>query len=248
MCDELNFENDPNPWAAIKDGNYVLENEKDAAKHEQYQFHTDLPPQPFQGNPEAPIWILMLNPGYSEKTDQYPVSDADYYKKHDDRRKAMLAQLTFSPPKEKNHWHYVLDNEDRNYSKNWFKEHFFKDMGIDENNVDKNIFILQACGYASEKFNGNLNKMTKSFPHMEYAQELARWGLKNGKKIVIARCKDYWLNVLEAEKYPENFNNIYFFSSPRNISFSAGNIINWYESQLLKENSAAKLQVIIKNQ
>ena len=107
MCDELNFENDPNPWAAIKDGNYVLENEKDAAKHEQYQFHTDLPPQPFQGNPEAPIWILMLNPGYSEKTDQYPVSDADYYKKHDDRRKAMLAQLTFSPPKEKNHWHYA---------------------------------------------------------------------------------------------------------------------------------------------
>ena len=249
MCDELNFENNPNPWAAIKDGNYVLENEKDAAKHEQYQFHTDLPPQPFQGNPEAPIWILMLNPGYSEKTDQYPVSDADYYKKHDTRREAMLNQLTFASPAQTNHWHYVLDNSENNFSRKWFEDHFFnKDMGITADNVDNKIFILQACGYASEKFNGNLNTMVKSFPHMKFAQELARCGLKNGKKIVIARCKDYWLNVLEAEKHPENFNNIYFLSSPQNISFSAGNIVNWYEYQLLKENSAAKLQVIIKNQ
>ena len=248
MSLELQDFPEDNPWAAIKDGYYVLENEKDAAKHEQYQFHTDLPPQPFQGNPDAPIWILALNPGYSEKTDKYPVPDAEYYKNHDERRKAMLDQLKFQ--KSGDHWHYVLDNEDGNYSKEWFKEHFIKkkDMGLDENNVDENIFILQAFGYASEKFNGNLNKMVESFPHMNFAQELARWGLKNGKKIVIARCKDYWLNVLETEKHPENFNNIYFFSSPRNISFSAGNIINWYEYQLLKENSAAKLQVIIKNQ
>ena len=251
MCDELNFENNPNPWAAIKDGNYVLENEKDAAKHEQYQFHTDLPPQPFQGNPEAPIWVLSLNPGYSEKTDKYPVPDVEYYKNHEERKKAMLLQLTFSQPAENNHWHYVLDNEDGNYSKKWFMDHFIKnrDMGLDVGNIDKNIFILQAFGYASEKFNGNLNTMVKSVPHMTFAQELARWGLKNGKKIVIARCKDYWLDILrKSEYFSEKKENIYFLSSPQNISFSAENIVNWYEYQLLKENSAAKLQVIIKNQ
>lgn len=253
MSLELQDFPEDNPWAAIKDGNYVLETEKDAAKHEQYQFHTDLPPQPFQGNPEAPIWILMLNPGYSEKTDQYPVSDADYYKKHDDRRKAMLAQLTFSPPKEKNHWHYVLDNEDRNYSKNWFKEHFFKDMGIDENNVDKNIFILQACGYVSEKFNGDLNKMTKSFPHMEYAQKLARWGLNHGKIIVIARSCTYWQNVLEIEKKSQEIQkNVYFLSSNMNIVFSSNNILNWAKEQSNvpreqnKKESVEKLKEIIK--
>jgi hypothetical protein len=60
-------------------------------------------------------------------------------------------------------------------------------MGLTLENVDKKIFILQACGYASEKFNGDLKKMTTDFPHMKFAQELARWGLRNGKKIVIAR-------------------------------------------------------------
>ena len=147
MCDELNFENNPNPWAAIKDGNYVLENEKEAAQNKQYKFHTDLPPQPFQGNPDAPIWILALNPGYSEKTDKDPVPDVWYYKNHEERRKAMLNQLKFK--KSGKHWHYVLDNEDGNYSKEWFKKHFFKDMGIDENNVEHS-----ACSkpvYSSEE-------------------------------------------------------------------------------------------------
>lgn len=241
MCDELKIFLEKNPWEKIKDKCYVLENEKKAAPNEQYQFHTDLPPQPFQGNPEAPIWILMLNPCYSK-------DDKEYYEKETERKEAMLNQLSFTPPKEENHWHYVLDNSENNFSRKWFEDHFFnKGLGITADNVDNKIFILQAVGYASEKFNGNLNKMVESFPHMKFAQKLARWGLNHGKIIVIARCKDYWLNVLEAEKHPKNFNNIYFFSSPQNISFSAGNIVNWYEYQLLKENSAAKLQVIIKN-
>lgn len=237
------IENNPNPWATIKDRSYVLENEKNAAGNEQYKFHTDLPPQPFQGNPDAQIWILMLNPCYS-------LDDEKYYNNEENRLNAMLNQLTFSEPETGNHWHYVLDNAENNFSRRWFEKRFItnKDMGITADNVDQKIFILQACGYASEKFNDNLHKMVKYFPHMEYAQKLARWGLNYGKRIVIARCKDYWLNVLDAKKHPENFNNIYFFSSTQNLSFSAGNIVNWYEYQLLKENSAAKLQVIVKNQ
>ena len=31
-----------------------------------YFIHTSLLPQPFIGNPEAPIWILNQNPGYCE--------------------------------------------------------------------------------------------------------------------------------------------------------------------------------------
>ena len=240
-----------NPWRKIREKLYILKNEQKSVNELSYMLHTELPPQPFQGNPDAPIWFLALNPGYSKQTDKYPESDADYYKNHKDRREAMLAQLTFSPPKEKNHWHYVLDNEDGNYSKKWFMDHFIKnrDMGLDVGNIDKNIFILQAFGYASDTFNGNLNKMVKSFPHMVYAQNLARWGLAHDRKIVIARCKDYWLDILrKSEYFSEKKENIYFLSSPQNISFSAGNIINWYEHQLLKENSAAKLRVIIKNQ
>lgn len=252
MSDELEkfLKENTNPWKKIQEPYYILEDEKEAAQNKQYKIHTELPPQPFQGNPEAPIWVLSLNPGYSEKTDKYPVPDVEYYKNHEERKKAMLLQLTFSQPAENNHWHYVLDNEDGNYSKKWFMDHFIKnrDMGLDIGNIDKNIFILQAFGYASDTFNGNLNKMVKSFPHMVYAQNLARWGLAHDRKIVIARCKDYWLDILrKSEYFSEKKENIYFLSSPQNISFSAENIVNWNEYQQIKKKSADGLKKIIKN-
>jgi hypothetical protein len=251
MCKRKSWRKIRNPWKKIKDKCYVLENEKEAAQNEQYQFHTDLPPQPFQGNPEAPIWFLALNPGYSEETAKYPVNDVAYYRSHSDRRRAMLGQLKFK--KKGKHRHYILDNEDVNYSKDWFKEHFFKDMGLDEKNVDDKIFILQAFGYASEKFNGNLNTMVKSFPHMVYAQKLARWGLNHGKIIVIARSCTYWQNVLEIEKkHQEIQKNVYFLSSNMNIVFSSNNILNWAKEQSNvpreqnKKESVEKLKEIIK--
>lgn len=253
MCDELKIFLEKNPWAAIKDGSYGLENEKDAAGNEQYQFHTDLPPQPFQGNPEAPIWILMLNPCYSK-------DDKEYYEKETERKEAMLNQLSFTPPKEENHWHYVLDNSEKNFSRKWFDERFIKnkDMGITADNVDDKIFILQACGYASEKFDSDLNKMTKSFPHMRFAQELARWGLRHGKTILIARSRKYWLEVLQSAMKEKNFSDIYCFCSYLNLSFSSGNIISYErvkkgwnskdEYRKFKQESAQELKKIIENQ
>ena len=241
MCDNLTdfLENNQNPWDKLAEACYVLDNENDVAGNKEYDLHTDLPPQPFQGNPKAPVWILLLNPGYNK-------DDKIYYSENKDRRAAILAQLKFKKIAEK-HWHYVLDNEENNPSRQWFEKHCLNEgMGITADNADDKIFILQALGYASEKLDGNLSKMANSFPHMLFAQKLARWGLKNGKKIVIARCKYYWLDVLDAEKHPENFHNIYFLSSPHNVSFSAGNIVNWYKYQQLKENSAAKLQLAVK--
>lgn len=252
MCEQLNsFLNDnPNLWAAIKDGDYVLKNEKEKA--ELYGFHIDLPPQPFQGNPEAPIWILMLNPCYSK-------DDKEYYETERKRKNAILNQLKFE--KNGNHWHYVLDNAKNNFSRDWFEKRFItnKDMGLTLENVDKKIFILQACGYASEKFNGDLKKMTTDFPHMKFAQELARWGLANGKTIVIARSKDYWQNVLNIEIKSENIRkNVYFLCSYLNLSFSSGNIISYEKYKcgwkskkeycMFKQESAQELKNIIENQ
>ena len=239
-----------NPWRKIREKLYILKNEQKSVNELSYMLHTELPPQPFQGNPDAPIWILALNPGYSEKTDKYPVPDVWYYKNHEERRKAMLNQLKFK--KSGKHWHYVLDNEDGNYSKEWFKKHFFKDMGIDENNVDKNIFILQALGYASESFNGDLNKITEAFPHMRFAQKLARWGLRHGKKIVIARSNEYWQNILKIDRKNKKIQqNVYFLSSYMNIVFTSNNILNWAKEQAgmpreqNKSESAAELKKII---
>ena len=52
---------------------FVLDSDRDAinkyqeknATNEKKRLHLELIPQPFQGNPRAPVWLLMLNPGYS---------------------------------------------------------------------------------------------------------------------------------------------------------------------------------------
>lgn len=44
-------------------------------RDENYKICDDAYPQPYIGNPEAPIWILMLNPSYSI-IDQYEMADA----------------------------------------------------------------------------------------------------------------------------------------------------------------------------
>ena len=36
-------------------------------RYEALHLRTSLIPQPFVGHPKAPIWILMLNPGYSSR-------------------------------------------------------------------------------------------------------------------------------------------------------------------------------------
>ena len=57
----------------LSDLNFVLDSDaKSIAEYqeknktnERKRLHLELLPQPFQGDPRAPIWLLMLNPGYS---------------------------------------------------------------------------------------------------------------------------------------------------------------------------------------
>jgi type I restriction-modification system DNA methylase subunit len=60
----------------LKNGLYALEEEQNAVyefnqNHKNHPLFTGLPPQSFQGNPKAPVWILMLNPCYSENDEKY---------------------------------------------------------------------------------------------------------------------------------------------------------------------------------
>ncbi len=43
---------------------------------EDFQLHRDIMPQPFIGNPCAPVWVLLTNPGYSE-ADVYDLKSVD---------------------------------------------------------------------------------------------------------------------------------------------------------------------------
>ena len=52
-------------FALDSDGDLIKEYQKRNNANEEKRLHLELLPQPFQGDPRAPVWLLMLNPGYS---------------------------------------------------------------------------------------------------------------------------------------------------------------------------------------
>jgi hypothetical protein len=92
-----------NPWEALKikkghsaDTEYVLAADKAlvskmaASVQEEQRLHLDLYPEPFTGNPAAPIYLLNLNPGYhaQDKADmalihQYALANLKHESKGD---------------------------------------------------------------------------------------------------------------------------------------------------------------------
>lgn len=57
-------------FALDSDTNSIEEYQEKNKTNERKRLHLELLPQPFQGNPRAPIWLLMLNPSYSN-VDRY---------------------------------------------------------------------------------------------------------------------------------------------------------------------------------
>ena len=52
-------------FALDSDAKSIAEYQEKNKTNERKRLHLELLPQPFQGDPRAPIWLLMLNPGYS---------------------------------------------------------------------------------------------------------------------------------------------------------------------------------------
>ena len=70
-----------NPWSEFKDNpkqdNFVLDAERtiinkfNESASDNHRVHTDIMPAPFMGNVfEAPVLLLLLNPGYTEEEER----------------------------------------------------------------------------------------------------------------------------------------------------------------------------------
>ena len=188
--------------------------------------HLEIPPQPWQGNPDAKMWILLTNPGYNPLDSQFYSTSA--------HREATLSQLQFKCSGE--HWHYVVNPEYRkwkseddkdNYSWTWFRDRFVKQVKKvlrirdDEKAfqfLDENIFLLQSFGYASEGSQGDLFPL-RFHSQARFIRKLLKWGVDNGKSMYIMRSDAIWQYWLDDEKdicaQLEKDNRLFINPSPR---------------------------------
>lgn len=254
MCEVKSWETIEDPWAEkfVKEStDFVLEEDKDAVrnyndKNPENQIHLEYPPQPFQGSPEAKIWLLALNPGWAEL-------DSSFYSDCNNRN-AILKQLAFDEPDDQCYWHYVMNPKytcKNSYSRQWFEKYIFKPFCRDflqdekkyDDNVkikilDKTLFILQLSGYASANVS---NKTLKALgiteqknKHIEFVKTLLQWGVDNKKKFIISRPEAVWEQLFGEENIGtlKKGNRLFVTSSKRALYFSKNNLLLWQDRNL----------------
>lgn len=241
------WNNIENPWNG--GGISVIENEL-RGEHNQliakYKLEVEkCPPQPYQGTPNAEIWVLLANPRYLAGKVGKDAGDDSVWSDLG-RRKTYEELLKFNKPKDGEYYNYILnDTFDGYYGRTWFidrfigenkllsskeeKEALFGKFGETQKvdacwSIDKRFFLLQAFAYASNDCQEIPSPDV--FKHMEFNQKLLRWALTHGKIVVIGRAAKYWNGIIESVSERDE-SKIFVMLNPRNVSFSDGNIITY---------------------
>lgn len=168
----LREENGDNPWIGCRSAwngirdDYILPEDRDSfaawnnsVRDPRHKLRADILPQPFVGNPSAPVWVLMRNPGLAA-LDYYDLVSVDNYDeyRHDldadswgnisdqylqhreslaDRRECVLRQFSFDRQREEEF--YLLKDIFNTYTDvhgnvqggyQWYKRYFLCHGGL----------------------------------------------------------------------------------------------------------------------
>lgn len=212
---------------------YFQNNGKDEKWKEANKLHLELIPEPFEGNPEAPIYLLGGNPGYGEEGNEWHIKE-DYL--------AIMSE-TLSHKYQANQYNPTdfafFDERLAEYGgTKWWKGHI-----ADE--IKDKIFNIEFFAYHSTKADGLKGffnpKKDQSKPiciSNQYADQLIYRAIVNKKIIIITRFEKYWL---ERIKKLEEYDNLYILLNHQIATVKEGNIIEYKKYKDLKSDSWSDL-------
>ena len=210
-------------------------NPKDDKWRKANELHLELIPEPFEGNPEAPIYLLGGNPGYGEEGNEWHIKE-DYL--------AIMSE-TLSHKYQANQdnptdFAFFDKRLDGYGGTKWWKGHIAAEI------KDK-IFNIEFFAYHSTKADGlkgffsQIAKKGQSKPTCisnQYADQLIYRAIENKKIIIITRFEKYWLERIEnLEKY----DNLYILLNHQIATVKKDNIIEYKKYKDLKSNSWSDL-------
>jgi hypothetical protein len=167
------------------------------------RINTHLLPEPFHGNPNAPVVVLLLNPGINGDEEQFHKS------------KDFAAALKESISAKSNGMHFHLTGKWQGPGFAWWAKACKSLLGIPE--LHRKILSVEFSPYHSKKFaHGHLR-----MPSQDYSFHLVRKAIERGAVIVCMRGEKYWLGSI-----PElaNYKRFLKLNNPRSASLSARNL------------------------
>lgn len=222
-----------NPWTKInlKEDNKILQIDQDIISEHNEKYSQDTRkqvseidyPEPFLGNPESSIYILLGNPGKSnkEKKDIEIIQNGlerNIQKNLNHDFQNIEYPLYFLDPKFRKHSGYNWWN---NAFKNLILDDKKKECELKRKALSNNIFIVELYGYHSKNSQKRLINNKKKLKSIDYSYFLVDKAIKENKIIIIARSISTWLQKVENLK---NYDNCYYLGNNRGIKFSKNTI------------------------
>lgn len=181
-------------------------------------------PEPFQGNPLAPIVLLGLNPGWSSE-------DAAVHSQPHFARllRANLVHENAQFP------FYLLGPDVKGPGRQWWERRLSQLLASAPREVVcQKILCIEYFPYHSVRFAHHRLKV----PSQEYGFHLAREAIRRNAVVIVMRSRRLWEVALpELASYPRT----YFLRSPRNITVSRNNCPAGFDDVLSALGVASEL-------
>jgi hypothetical protein len=200
-----------NPWTTLRDKEFVFNDDlrlirehNAKCKSSDHKINLNVFPEPFIGNPNAPLWLLNLNPGFVKKDLRHTPETIAMQK-----RSAALKADDF--------W-YLDERYKSAAGHGWWTQKLGELIdGYTVDQVKKNVFCVELFPYHSKKWRST----TKSLlPSQQFTLELVKHAVAEGKKFIIMRQFLNWLRLvkdLERARYT-------CLRSPQNGAISRRNL------------------------
>jgi len=190
-----------NPWKnlkADKSGKYIsnIDREKIPALEkeiiEKYKLHLELLPEPFVGNPKAPVYLLNLNPGFSKE-------DVKEHEKNKKLRECIFKNNNRNYKHQKYPFYWLDPDLEKTGGGNWWRKilgQLLKEIDNDEL-VSKSIFCVEYFPYHSKKY----EKAKSPIPSQKYNENLIENAIKSNKLIIVMRNEKTYSKIPDYEKH-----------------------------------------------
>jgi len=209
-----------NPWQELPatspyllDIDRVVVTENKAKFKADTDLHFELLPEPFLGNPNAPLILLNLNPGYSP-------DDITYHQQKSfiDLSVANLNHHPLVYP------FFLLDPNLSAPGRVWW-ERKLSALIRDTNRetVAKKVLCVEYFPYHSRKFGHHKMRL----PSQEYSFHLVRQAMARNAVIVLMRSKKLWYSAVPELK---EYQSLFSVRNVQNPTISLGNLPESYAS------------------
>ncbi len=185
-----------NPWSSFipSPNDNILEMDKEIITSHNDKYRNNLQvsmkdfPEPFLGNKDANIYLLVANPGRNRKKEDENIS---MISKNPELKEIVLNNLNHKFPSTNYPFCFLNERFKKHTGFEWWNNAFKSLIDQSETkrkSLAKNVFGVELYGYHTESFARRLVMNNEYLPSIDYTKKLVQNAMDDNKIIIICRA------------------------------------------------------------